>query len=86
MDLIFKIAGIGIIVAVLNPILIKEMIKASLEAEENIVLQDAAIIRKNHTTMENFKENIETFLNNKDNNKLFLEKTVEASKVYQRKK
>ena len=69
-----------------NEELIKEMIKASLEAEENIVLQDAAIIRKNHTTMENFKENIETFLNNKDNNKLFLEKTVEASKVYQRKK
>ena len=69
-----------------NEGLIKEMIKSSLEAEENIILKDDAIIRKNHTTIENFKENIETFLNGQNNNKLFLEKTVEAANVYQRKK
>ena len=62
--------------------IIKEMIKATLEAEEHIVLTDDAIIRKNHTTIENFKDNIGIFLNNKDYNKQFATKAEKASKVY----
>lgn len=65
---------------------IKEMIRATLEAEENLVMIDDAIIRKNHTTIENFKDNIGIFLNNKDYNKNFATKTENAAKVYQRVK
>ncbi len=69
-----------------NTSLIVTMIKAALEASEDIVLKDDAIIRKNHTTLENFKENIETFLNNKKDDKRFYEKVTASTKVYQRKK
>lgn len=59
-----------------------EMIKAALEAKEDIVMEDDAIIRKNHTTIESFKENIEIFLNNKGNDKSFINKSELASTVY----
>lgn len=68
-----------------NEDLIKEMIKAALENEENIIMKDDAIIRKNHTTIENFKDNIRIFLNNTEEDKRFLQKIESASKVYQRK-
>ena len=69
-----------------NTRLIVTMIKAVLEASEDTLLKDDAIIRKNHTTLENFKENIETFLNNKKDDKRFYEKVTASTKVYQRKK
>ena len=65
---------------------VKEMIKAALEAEEHLVMEDDAMIRKNHTTMENFKNNIEVFLNNSGTDKRFATKTENATKVYQRTK
>lgn len=65
---------------------IKEMIKVALEAKENIVMLDNAIIRKNHTTIESFKENIELFLTNKGNDKKFIEKVSEAALVYKKVK
>lgn len=67
-----------------NEELIQEMIKASLETEENIVLKDDAIIRKNHTTIENFKDNIKIFLNHTEEDKRFLQKVESASNVYTR--
>lgn len=67
-----------------NEELITKLIKTALETEEHIVLTDDAIIRKNHTTIENFKDNIGIFLNNKDYNKLFALKTEKAKKVYQK--
>jgi len=64
--------------------IIKEMIRATLEAEEHVILTDDAIIRKNHTTLDNFKDNIAIFLNNKDYNKQFALKRELASKVYKK--
>lgn len=69
-----------------NEELVQKMLKAALEIEEEIVLKDEAIIRKNHTTIENFTENIKTFLYNQNNDRRFLNKVETASKVYERKK
>jgi len=63
---------------------IREMIKAALEAEENIVMKDDAMIRKNHTTLENFKNNLEVFLLNSETDKRFASQVQNATQVYQK--
>ncbi len=57
-------------------------IKAALEAKEEIVLKDDAIIRKSHTSLTTFQENIEIFLDNKNGNKRFLQDIKESMEVY----
>ena len=64
-----------------NTDLIKEMLKAVLEAKEEIILLDDAIMR-NHTTLETFKENLEVFLNNAKTSKKFFYDTKKAKEVY----
>lgn len=58
------------------------MLKAVLEAKEEIILLDDAIMRKNHTTLETFKENLEVFLNNAKTSKKFFYDTKKAKEVY----
>ena len=65
-----------------NMKLIEEMIKAALEATEDIVMMDPAIMRKNHTTIEAFSENLDIFLANAKSNKPFYYKVAAAKSVY----
>lgn len=62
--------------------LIKDMIKAALEAKEEIVLLDDAIMRKTHTSFETFKENLNIFLNNAKVTKKFHYDAEKAKSVY----
>lgn len=62
--------------------LIREMVRSALEAEEKVVMLDDAIIRKNHTTMNVFNENLDVFLNNAHSSKLFKNKVENAKAVY----
>ena len=62
--------------------LIRDMLKAALEAEEKTVLMDDAIMRKNHTSLETFKDNLETFLNNGKNSMRFYYDIKNANQVY----
>lgn len=63
---------------------IKEMIKAALEAKENLVMEDDAMMRKNHTTLESFANNIEVFLLNVETDKRFASQVQNATQVYQK--
>ena len=65
--------------------LIKEMIRAALGASEEIVMMDPAIIRKSHTTIEAFSEDLDIFLGNAKSTKLFYYKVEKAKNVYGRK-
>lgn len=78
-----KILNLGLINAN-NQELISNNIQAALEASEDIVLADDAIIRKNHTSFEMFKKNLEVlFAENTELRKFYND--VEASKsVYRR--
>ena len=60
------------------------MIKAALEAKENLVMEDDAMIRKNHTTIASFKNNLEVFLLNSENDKRFASQVQNANQVYQK--
>ena len=51
--------------------LIKNNIKAALEASESIAMFDAAIMRKNHTTIDAFRENLRIFLGNSKSTKKY---------------
>lgn len=62
--------------------LIREMVRSALEAEEKVVMLDDAIIRKNHTTMNVFNENLDVFLNNAHSSKPFKNKVENAKAVY----
>ena len=64
--------------------LIKEMIKAALEAREDIVMLDDAIMRKNHTTIEAFSENLDVFLNGAKTTKKFYYDVKNSKSVYGR--
>lgn len=64
--------------------LIKSIIKAALEAKEEIVMLDDAIIRKNHTTMESFNDNLEIFLNNAKTTKKFYYDVEKSKDVYRK--
>ena len=64
--------------------LIKEIIKAALEAKEEIVMLDDAIIRKNHTTMESFNDNLEIFLNSAKTTKKFYYDVEKSKDVYRK--
>ncbi len=57
-------------------------IKAALEAKEEVVLMDDAIMRKSHTTLDAFTSNVETFLNERKENKRFLHDIEESKEVY----
>lgn len=64
--------------------LIEEMIKAALEASEDIVMMDSAIMRKNHTTIEAFSENLDIFLKNAKIYKAFYYDVKKSNNVYGR--
>lgn len=64
--------------------LIEEMIKAALEASEDIVMMDSAIMRKNHTTIEAFSENLDIFLKNAKIYKPFYYDVKKSNNVYGR--
>ena len=59
-----------------------EMVRAALEAPEEIAMYDDAIMRKNHTTMSVFNENLEIFLNNSKSTKPFEAQVEKANAVY----
>ena len=67
-----------------NQELIEEMIKAALEASEEVVMLDDAIMRKNHTTLEAFKENLDVFLDNAKTCTKFYYDVRNAKNVYGR--
>ena len=62
--------------------LINSMIKAAMEAKEDVVLSDDAIMRKSHTTMDVFKENLEIFLNSAKSSKKFYSDVEKSKEVY----
>lgn len=62
--------------------LIKDMIKAALEAKEEIVLLDNAIMRKAHTTFDVFKENLNIFLNSEKSHTKFQYDVEKSKEVY----
>ena len=64
--------------------LMKEMIKAALEAKEEIVMLDDAIMRKNHTTIEAFRSNLEIFLDNAKSSKKFYYDFEKSKDVYRK--
>lgn len=64
--------------------LIKEMIKAALEAKEDIVMQDDAIMRKNHTTIDVFRENLDIFLGHIKKTGKFSSDINKSNAVYKR--
>ena len=61
---------------------IKATVRAALEAPEHIAMCDDAKMRKNHTTMSVFSENIEIFLNNAESTKPFKSQVEKAKAVY----
>ena len=64
--------------------LIREMIKAALEAKEEIVMLDDAIMRKNHTTIETFRNNLDIFLGNAKSTKKFYYDFEKSKDVYRK--
>lgn len=60
-------------------------IKIVLESKENIVLSDDAVIRKSHTTLDSYKQNLETFLGENKLSKRFSEEISVSNEVYGRK-
>ena len=64
--------------------LIKNNIKAVLEAEEDIVMFDDAIMRKNHTTIDAFSDNLRIFLDNAKSIKPFYYDTERAKDIYRK--
>ena len=71
-------------IAISDNALIEEMIKAALEAPEEIVMQDDAMMRKNHTTMATFVENLDIFLENAKATNKFYYDVKSAKSVYRR--
>ncbi len=63
---------------------IKSMVKAALQASEEVVLMDDAIIRKSHTTIETFRDNLDIFLNNVKSIRPFYGNVQKAKNVYKR--
>ena len=61
--------------------LIKEMIKAALEAPEDIAMIDPAIMRKNHTTLQAFCDSLDTLLG-KNLNQHFKTAVNKSHQVY----
>lgn len=61
---------------------IEEIIDIILTTPEDIIMMDDAIIRKNHTTLEVFRENLEVFLNNAKSIKPIYYDTEKSKKVY----
>ncbi len=64
--------------------LIEEMIKSALEAKEEIAMLDDAIMRKNHTTLDAFKENLDIFLNSAKTQTKFYYDVRKSDRVYGR--
>ena len=64
--------------------LIEEMIKSALEAKEEIVMLDDAIMRKNHTTINAFSENLDIFLDNAKAHNKFYYDVRNSNDVYKR--
>ncbi len=64
--------------------LIKEMIQTALEAPEDIVMLDDAIIRKNHTTIDAFSQGLDVFLDNAKDITKFYYDVRKANNVYKR--
>ena len=64
--------------------LIKEMIKEALQAKEDIVLLDDAIMRKSHTTINAFSENLDLFLENAKKFNKFYYDIKKSNSVYNR--
>ena len=63
---------------------IKSMVKEALQATEEVVLMDDAIMRKSHTTIETFKENLDIFLSNAKSMRPFYGSVQKAKDVYKR--
>ena len=61
---------------------IEEILTTILQTSEDIILMDDAIIRKNHTTEEIFRDNLEVFLNNAKSAKPIYYDTEKSKKVY----
>jgi len=68
-----------------DEVLIEEMIKEALEAKEDIVMLDDAIMRKNHTTIDSFSENLDIFLENAKATEKFYYDVKKSKDVYHRK-
>ena len=64
---------------------IYDIIKTILETPEEIILLDDAIIRKNHTTIDNFKDNLDVFINNARSSKSIYSECKVAQNVYGKK-
>lgn len=65
-----------------NMELIKEMIKTALEAQEDVIMMDPAIMRKNHTTLDAFSQNLDIFLQNAKSTKPFYYDVKKSNAVY----
>lgn len=61
---------------------IEEILTTILQTSEDIILMDDAIMRKNHTTEEIFRDNLEVFLNNAKSAKPIYYDTEKSKKVY----
>lgn len=65
--------------------LVRRMLKAALSAKEEIIMMDDAIMRKNHTTMDKFKENLDLFLEGHKIEGKFYHDIKAAQSVYHRR-